>query len=102
VQAGVGGHLREPVAELPGRDPGDQAAERAAAAAAGGPASGSLPALGTGLGEVEVLDHDRLRAVRPGGGDEAADRGPQPPVAGGVFHDASRYQRPEAGSQVMS
>ncbi len=115
--------------------------------------SRALAALGAGLGEVEVLDHDRPRAVLPGGGDQAADRGPQPPVPGGggqpgqvqrhrerdaehvpvrrddgdgevagvdvdrhhrvraavppatgrgraaTFHDPSRYQRPEAGSQ---
>jgi hypothetical protein len=42
-----------------------------------------LAALGAGLGEVEVLDHDRPRPVLAGGGDEGADRGPQPPVAGG-------------------
>jgi hypothetical protein len=42
-----------------------------------------LAALGAGLGEVEVLDHDRPRAVLAGGGDQAADGGAEPPVAGG-------------------
>ena len=40
-------------------------------------------ALGAGPGEVQVLDHDGARAVLAGGGDEGADRGAEPPVAGG-------------------
>ena len=42
----------------------------------------ALASLGPGLGEVQVLDHDRPRAVLFRGGDQAADRGPQPPVPG--------------------
>ena len=75
VQARVRGHLHQPAAELPGRDAGDSAPEVSSAPAAGGPAPASFPALGPRLGEVEVLDHQRPRLVRPGGGDQAADGG---------------------------
>jgi hypothetical protein len=82
-QAGVGGHLHQPVAELPGRDARHKAAEPAAPLPAGRPAPVPLAALVPGLGEVEVLDHDGPRAVLAGGGDDGADRGAEPPVAGG-------------------
>jgi hypothetical protein len=75
VQARVCGHLHQPVAELPGRDAGDGAAEPSAAAPAGGAAPGSLAALSSRVSEVEVLDHQRPRLVRPGGGNKAADGG---------------------------
>ena len=148
-------HLHQPLAQLPGGDAGDRAAERPAPPPAGRPAPVPFAALVPGLGEVDVLDHDRAGAVLAGGSDEAADGGAEPPVAdgggqpgqlqrhrerqaehipvgrdhsdpkvagvqvdghhrvapqfrqrrdgtGAVFHDPSRYQRPEAGSQLMS
>jgi hypothetical protein len=71
-QALVAAHLGQPVAEPPGRDAGHRAAEVPAA-----PSSPEgLAALGACLGEVEVLDGDRLAAVRLSEGDELADRGP--------------------------
>jgi hypothetical protein len=82
-QARVGGHLHQPLAQLPGRDARHRAAERPAPLPAGGPAPAVFAALVPGLGEVEVLDHDGPRPVLAGGGDQAADRGPQPAVAGG-------------------
>ena len=61
---------------------------------------------GPGLGEVRVLDHDRPRAMLSRRGDEAADGGPQPPVAGsggqwreapGLPANARVAQNPGAG-----
>jgi hypothetical protein len=51
-QAGVRGHLDEAVAELPGRDSGDRAAERAPAAAPRWAAAVPFAAFGAGGGEV--------------------------------------------------
>ena len=82
VQARVGGHLDQPVTEPGGGDARDGAAEPASPPAARGPVPVPLASLGPGRGEVQVLDHDRLGAVLSRGGDEAADRGPQPPVTG--------------------
>jgi hypothetical protein len=91
-QAGVRGHLHEAAAELPGWDARDCAAEPAAPPPPGGAVPGPLAAFGAGVGEVEVLDHDRPRAVVPGGGDEAADGVPESPVAcrGGQAGQAER------------
>jgi len=83
VQARVGGHLHETVAEPGGRDAHDRPAERPAAAAAGGPAAVLFAALGAGFGEVKVLNHDRSRTILPRGGDEASNCGAQPTVPGG-------------------
>jgi hypothetical protein len=57
------------------------------------PSAWTWPPLGAGLGEVQVLDHDGPRAAGPGGGDDAGDRGPQPPVA-------SRYATAAEGGLV--
>jgi hypothetical protein len=62
LQPGVGGHLDQPVPELPGGDAGEQPPEVPAAPAAGGPAAGPFASLGAGVGEVEV----RPLARRPG------------------------------------
>ena len=83
VQPRGGGHLHQPAAELPGRDAGHQPPEGPAPPAAGGAVPVALASLGPGLGEVQVLDHDRAGAVLFRGGDEGADGGPQPPVPGG-------------------
>ena len=83
VQARVGGHLHQPAAELPGRDPGDRAAEPAAPLPAGRPAPVPLAALGPRVGEVQVFDRDGPRPVLPRGGDEGADGAAEPPVPGG-------------------
>lgn len=77
------GAVDQAVPELRGGDAGDGAPEGPAAPAARGPAVGPFPSFGAGLSEVQVLDHDRAGSVSPGGGDEAADRRPQPTVAGG-------------------
>ena len=82
VQAGVGGHLDQPVTEPGGGDARDGAAEPASPGAARGPVPVPLASLGPGPGEVQVLDHDRPGAMLFRGGDEGADRGPQPPVTG--------------------
>src|ERR1700730_14810714 len=76
----VGGHLHQPPAQLPGRDARYQAAERPAPLPAGRPAPVPFAALVPGVGEVEVLDHDRPRPVPPGGGDEGADGAAGPPA----------------------
>src|SRR5580704_12520521 len=52
----VGAHLRQPAAELGGRDAGDRAAEPAAPLPARRAAPVPLAALGPRVGEVEVLD----------------------------------------------
>ena len=96
---GVGGHLHEPAAELPGGDAGDRAAERPAPLPARRPAPVPLAALSAGLSEVEVLDHDGPRPVLAGGGDEPADRGPHPPVPGGGGQpgQVQRHRERDAG-----
>ena len=55
-------------------------------------------ALVPGLGEVEVLDHDGPRPVLAGGGDQGADRGPQPPVPrrGGPPGQLQRHRERDA------
>ena len=78
----MGGHLDQPVTELAGGDARHQPSESPAPPAAGGAAACPLAPLGTGLGEVQVFDHDGPRAVLSGGSDDAGDRGPQPSVAG--------------------
>ena len=154
-QAGVGGHLGQPVPELPGRDARDHPPEAPPAPGRGRPATAVLAALLAGLSKVQVLDHDRPAAAQAGEPDQGADGGAEPPVAlgggqpgqhqrdghrrpgrvpvrgqdprgqvtvvqvggkdrgprnssrdgagaGAAVHDASRYQRPDAGSWLMS
>ncbi len=81
----VEGHLGEPVPE-PGRgDAGHQCPEPPTAAAARRAVPGTFPAQGPGLGEVQVLDHDRACPVLPGCADQGGDGGPDAavPLAGG-------------------
>ena len=68
---------------LPVGMPETSAPEVPAPSAAGGPAAGPFASFGAGAGEVQVLDDDGAGAARPCGGDQGADGGPQPPVAGG-------------------
>jgi hypothetical protein len=68
----VGAHLGQPVAELPSGDAGYGAPQPLTALAA----PQGLAALGTCLGEVEVLDRDHPATVGLGQGDELADRCP--------------------------
>jgi hypothetical protein len=78
----VAGHVGEPVTE-PGRwEPGDLVPERPAPTSPCGPFAGAFAALAAGVGEVQVLDHDGAGPVLAGGGEDAGDRGPQPPVPG--------------------
>jgi len=67
-------HLHQPVPEPAGGDPGHHAPETAPTLAARGPVPGPVPTFGTGVGEVEVLDDQGVRAMLAGGGDELADR----------------------------
>jgi hypothetical protein len=71
-QAGVGGHLDEPVPELAGGDTRHLPPERTPPPAALRPPAGPFPPLVTGVSNVEILDHDRLPAVPVG---EAKQRG---------------------------
>ena len=82
VQARIRCHLAQPAAELAGGDAGHHPPERAAASAERGAGAGPFASFGAGGGEVQVLDHDRPGTVLPGGGDQRADGGPQPPVPG--------------------
>ena len=68
----VGAHLGQPIAELPSGDANNGAPEALAAPAA----PQGLAALGTCLGEVEVLDRDHPATVGLSQGDELADRCP--------------------------
>ena len=82
AEARVSGHLHEAVTELRRGDTSDQVTVPPAALAAGRPVPGVLAALGALGGEVQVLDHDRLRAVLLRRCGQYRDRGPQPPVPG--------------------
>src|SRR5208337_3340594 len=66
-----------------GRDAGDRAPEAPAAPAAAGAVPVTFASLGTGPGEVQVLDDDGAGTAGQRGRDEAADGCPQVPVAGG-------------------
>jgi hypothetical protein len=99
VQPCVRRHLHQAVPEPPGGDAGDGAAEPAPAPPARRPVPRPLAALGAGVGEVEVLDHDRPRAVVFRGGDQAADRVPEPavPRGGGQPGQVQRHRERGAG-----
>jgi hypothetical protein len=81
MEAGVDGHLREPAPEPAGGDAGDEVSEPAAAPAARGPVSCSFASLGSGFGEVEVLDDHGAGVVVPCRGDELGYRGADLAVA---------------------
>jgi hypothetical protein len=76
--AAVGGHLGQPIAELPGGDPGHDLAEPLAAPAA----TKGLPADLTRVGKVQVLDADGGAAPLASKLQQGADRRAHPPVAG--------------------
>ena len=78
-QAGVGSHADQKVTEPPSRDISDRAPKALSPPAV----AEGLPARPPNVGEVEVLDHDRLTAVTVGEGDELADGRPQPSVTAG-------------------
>ena len=69
-EAAVGGHLHQPVAELPGGDAGDRAAEALAAP----PATKRLPAGVPHIREPEVFDADGAAAPLAGEIQQRADR----------------------------
>jgi hypothetical protein len=73
-------HLDQAVAEPGGRNARDGPPERPAAPASRRAVRCLLASFRAGLGEVEVLDHDRSRPVVFRGGDKAADGCPQPPI----------------------
>jgi hypothetical protein len=72
-QAGVGGHLDEPVPELAGGDTRHLPPERTPPPAALRPPAGLFPPLVTGVSKVEILDHDRLPAVPFGEAEQLGD-----------------------------
>jgi hypothetical protein len=78
----VGGHLREPVAELGRGEAGDGAAEPLPAPSTAHP----LPAGLAGVGEVEVLDHHRRAATLTDDREQPADRRTQPPITSRSRH----------------
>jgi hypothetical protein len=71
-QTRIGGHLDQPVAELPGGDAVDGTPEGPATPAARGPTARPFASFGAGGGEVQVLDDDGAGAVFCGGGDKAS------------------------------
>ena len=79
----VGGHLHQPLAQLPGRDARYQAAEPRPRF----PRDGRLPCRSRPSLLASVKSRSSITIARapcsPGGGDDGADRGAQPPVAGG-------------------
>jgi len=81
-------HLGQPVAEPPGGDPHDDAAEPLAAPAA----SECLPTGRSGVSEAEVLDRHRPHPTRARQLKDAADRSPQVSVPGRLRQPGQRQR----------
>jgi hypothetical protein len=80
-ESGVGSHLGQAVAELGGRDTGDEPPERTPTTTPRGASPAVFTADGSGFGEVEVLDHDRAGAVTVGERQQFGHGLTQPPVS---------------------
>ena len=98
-QPRVRGHLGEPVAKLSSWQAGHHPAEAASLLAVRRARAATLASLPAGIGEVQVLNRDRVAAMLTGPADERGDGGAEPtvPLAGRQPSQRERDRDRQAG-----